>query len=57
MFAIERQEKELDIAKAYHKEAGRTADEVNVMQNIPIALLDVGGTPFHILVTTHSAVR
>ena len=56
MFAIERQEKELDTAKGYHKIAGGTADEVNAMQNSPMALLDVGGTPFHTLMTTHSAL-
>ena len=56
MFTIERQEKGLDIAKAYHKEASGAADEVNAIQNISMALLDVGATPFHILVTTHRAL-
>ena len=56
MFAIERREKELDIAKAYHKVAGGTVDEVNAIQDSPMALLDVGGTPFHTLVMTHSAL-
>lgn len=56
MFAIERRENELDTAKAQREAAGGLVQEVNAMQDAPMALLDVGGTPFHTLVTTRGAL-
>ena len=56
LFAVRIQEKELQAAKMEHKVAGKAAAEVNAMQHSPMALLDVGGTPFHTLVGTHRAL-